>query len=769
MDSTGTNSRRSFEHLQYLDSHRDTTETGEELDLRKLIPILRRRLKLIVTIFAIVIISTIIITLSSMPIYQAKTKVLLALGTSRTGGGLIGGEIPLVAEYFETWDIERNLQTQIDIIKSRPIMEETSRRLGLSLIKNGKKNRNRNGKKNGNNKKNELSPERELAMNVRILSGIIGVQTNRSSNIVTLICNWPDPDVARDIVNTVSQTYIDESRKLNQEIAATARRFVEEQLIVARQELNKSDESLKKFKEKSGITNLEIEVREKVRQAAEWETQYNVMDASLRNAQARLSEVRAQISRENPSFISGSTITENPVVASQKLKLSELELKKASLMEEFGPKHPDIISINDQIKAIHSSLNKSVKEVVSSRVKSTNPVYQKLLTDYSGLQAEIFGINAALEALASKLERSRIDFSTLPAKEYTLANLERSNEVALKTYMILLEKLQNFKIAEASKLGNAQIIEPALTPEFPIKPQKLRNIAVGIVLGILLGLLGAFAMEYIDDTVKSQEDLESVTQLPMLGLVPLLKEDQLSKLFTGEKDATVATDSFRMIRANVRFFSLDRPLKTLLITSALPGEGKSTITVNLAHAFAQSDKKVLIIDSDLRNSHIHKFCKLSRTPGLTNVLVEDLSINEAIRTTGIENLEVISGGVFSPNPVELLDSQKMHQLIEQLKLRYDMIIFDTPPIGTLPDAIVLSSIMDGVLLVTSAGQTPRGALKRVVRTLAMSGARTIGAILNKLDYKKHDYYYYYYYHYNYERRGESEESSQKRQHKRHKK
>lgn len=747
----------------FLQERREPMETGEELDLRKLIPVLRRRVMFILTVFAAVVVFTIITTLLSTPIYQARTKVLLALG-SKQGQTLGGGDIPLVAEYFETWDIERNLQTQIDIIKSRPIMEETARRLGISLMPGGKKN----GSTNGEGNKNGMTPAEEFAMDVRILTGIIGVQSARNSNIVNLTVDWPDPEIARDIANTVAQAYIDESRKLNQEVAATARRFIEEQLIISKQELNKTDEALRKFKEKSGIADLKTEVAEKVRQVAEWESQYNTTNASLRNAQARLAEVRAQISREDPSFISAATISENPVVAHDKLKLAELQVKRASLTEEFGPKHPEIVSIDDQINQIQASMNKSLKQVVSSKVRSTNPLYQKLLTDYASIQADVFGLNAALDALSAKMEQSRLDFSTLPGKEYNLANLERANEVALKTYLILLEKLQNFKVAEASKLGNAQIIESALTPDFPIKPRKMRNIAVGALLGIFLGLLGAFALEYLDDTVKNQEDLETLVRVSTLGIVPLMKPEDLQRIFSGEKDMTIPTDSFRMLRSNVRFFALDQPLKTLMVTSAIPGEGKSTVVYNLAVAFAQTEKKVLIIDADLRNSALHRFCKLSRTPGLTNAMVEDMPLGEVIRATGVPNLSIITGGATSPNPVELLESKKMHRLMEQLKAQYDIIIIDTPPVGTLPDGMVLATTLDGVLIVASAGQTPRGALQRTIRALSMGKSRILGAVLNKLDYKKHDYYYYYYYYYSYGQSGEGELAG-KHRHKHHRK
>lgn len=757
MDSNGMIERQMPDRPQFLEDFRGTGDTSEEIDFRKLIPVFRRRMKIIVAVFLAVIILTIVISYLNTPIYCARTKVMLALGTKSTQRN---EEIPLMTEYFETWDVERNLHTQMEIIKSRPIMEEAAKRLNEIMESNGRSNGKKNGKKKNNN-----------SISAGALLGMIGVQTLKDTNIVIISAEGPDPEIARDGANIVSQTYIDETRKMNQEVSATVRKFIEEQLVVARGELNKTDQAVRSFKEKRGIADLDAAIQAKVTQAAELETRYNELNGTLKSTQAKIAEVRSQIGKEDPKVIGSTSIVENPIVSNLKSKLTELEIKKSSLLEEYGEKHPEVIAINTEIKATRDSLNKSVKEIVGGKGITTNPLYQKSLIDYADLQAEAYGLNASLDALSQKLAEKNHDFATLPGLQFNLANLQRANEVALKTYMILLEKLQNYKIAEASNLGSAHIIETATTPQSPVKPNKPKNVMYGALLGLFLALVGAFALEYFDDTVKNQEDLETVIHLTTLGIVPLLPQDDMGRIFSGEKDMTVAADSFRVLRSNVRFFSLDKPLKTLMVTSAIPGEGKSTMVYNLAISFAQSEKKVLIIDADLRNSALHRFCNLSRAPGLTNILVEDMRLDEAIRPTGAANLDIISGGITSPNPVELLDSQKMHKLIEQLKSRYDIILFDTPPLGTLPDAMVLSTMLDGTLIVASAGQTPRGALQKTVRSLGMGKSRIIGTALNKLDYRKHDYYYYYYYyHYSYDRRGQGDDAPDRhRRHHRNKK
>jgi polysaccharide biosynthesis transport protein len=721
-----------------FDERRESPDSDGELNLKDIIVVLRRRKWFIGIVFGVVFVLTVIITFLSTPIYQARTKLLISTsGRSSGAGGGGSDEIPLM-EYYMTWDAQRNLETQIEIMKSRPVLEEVSRRLKLA---------DRIVRKNGNRKKSREELESSIA---KMLAGVIGVESKRNADVISIKAQWPDPELARDLANTTADVYIEESRKLNQEVAASARRFVEEQLTVSKLELDNAERAMRRFKEKTGITDLKEEIKEKVSQAAKVEAQAIDTEAALRSARAKLGEIREQIRKSDPSFISGTTISNNPIVLGQQQRIAELEVKKAGLLEEFGSKHPEVISVDNQIASAKSSIKKSMADIVSSRVKAPNPLYLQLYSAFAETQAQVFGLEATLSAFNNVIDMNRREFTTLPRKEQDLANLERGREVAAKTYMMLLEKYQNLRIAEVSKLGNARVIETAETLNAPIKPRKQQNLLMGMLLGLFLGCLGAFGLEYLDDTVKNQDDLEGLVRLPTLGAIPLFKEDELEKIFSPQGGTPEATDGFRMIRSNVRFFALDRPLSTIMVTSAVPGEGKTTITVNLAVASAQGEKKVIIIDADIRKSSLHKYFKLPRTPGLTNILAEDLDLASAIQHTSIASLDLISGGSTSPNPVELLESQRMQKLLAELKKRYDYIIIDTPPMGTMPDAVVLSSTMDGVLLVVAANATPKPQLQKMIRILTFSKARVLGTILNKIDYRKHgDYYYYYSYRYKY--------------------
>ena len=271
------------------------------------------------------------------------------------------------------------------------------------------------------------------------------------------------------------------------------------------------------------------------------------------------------------------------------------------------------------------------------------------------------------------------------------------------------------------------------------------------MLGLLGGLGLVFFFEYIDNTIKNQEDVESVVRLPFLGVIPSFKGDEnevaSSDLFVHEFPKSSVTESCRVIRTNITYSSPDRRIKRLLITSASPQEGKSTAAVNLGIIFAQGDKKVLIVDTDMRRPRIHKaFGISSGRPGLTNLIMGESTMDEVIADTGIPGVSVIPCGPIPPQPAELLGARHMEELAAELDARFDWVIFDSPPVVAVTDAVVLSRMVDGVILVVKAGKTTRDLVLKAKRQLTDVGAPILGTVLNDFDMKAGGYRYYYYYH-----------------------
>ena len=292
-----------------------------------------------------------------------------------------------------------------------------------------------------------------------------------------------------------------------------------------------------------------------------------------------------------------------------------------------------------------------------------------------------------------------------------------------------------------------RVAQPAVLPTRPIGPSTLRNAALAAVLGLLVAVGIVALLEYLDDVVKTPETLREVTGLATLGAVSTFKNQpqQRADLFLAAHPRSPLVEAYRLVRANLQFATLDRPWRTLLITSAGPGEGKSTTTANLGVALAQTGKRVLVMDADLRRPNLHKLFDVSNSHGLTTLLLADgVELENPLRPTEVENLWLLPSGPLPPDPAELLASRRMKALLERLTSLFDVVIVDTPPVLAVADPIVLAAEVDGTMLVVDTQRTRVEAARRAVEALQKSGTRVLGAVLNKLSKRSGQYYSYYY-------------------------
>ena len=295
------------------------------------------------------------------------------------------------------------------------------------------------------------------------------------------------------------------------------------------------------------------------------------------------------------------------------------------------------------------------------------------------------------------------------------------------------------------------VVDPATPPDAPSSPRVLLNTLLAALVGLLLALGIAFTMEYLDDTLKSSEDVEAATGLPTLGTVLKMKGDkgrsQIYRLATLLYPRGPAAEAYRTLRTNLEFASVDEPVKTLLVTSSIPSEGKTTTSGNLAVAFAQAGRTVILVDGDLRKPGVHRLFDLPNVSGLTSLLrSDDVAVDDVAQATEEGRLRIVATGPLPPNPAELLGSHRMQTILERLTAAADLVVVDSPPLQAVADAAILASITDGTLLVIDAGRTRRAAAGRGREALAKSGARVLGAALNRLSQRaRSDYVYYDYY------------------------
>jgi non-specific protein-tyrosine kinase len=308
------------------------------------------------------------------------------------------------------------------------------------------------------------------------------------------------------------------------------------------------------------------------------------------------------------------------------------------------------------------------------------------------------------------------------------------------TYAQLLTNLQQ------SSTNFLQVVEEAQTPTSPVGSGTLTNVLLAAAIGLVLSGGAAFVLEYLDDTIKSAEDVQQVMGLTTLGGVARIDgDDYTSKLITVTQPRSPTSEAYRMLRTNLQFSEVDRPLQTLLVTSANPEEGKSLTAANVAVVLAQAGRHVTLVDADLRRPTQDTIFKLNNARGLTTILLDTaVTLADVVQNTPIENLKVMTSGPVPPNPSELLGSKRMGYLIEALQKQSDLIIFDSPPVLAVADASVLATRLDGVLLVVDAGHTRRPLARRAVAALQAVNAHVLGVMLNRVDTKAKGYGYYYY-------------------------
>jgi len=454
-----------------------------------------------------------------------------------------------------------------------------------------------------------------------------------------------------------------------------------------------------------------------------------------------------RLSQQPEMVDSMPAIVSNQVIQELKSQYVALTGEYYNLSNKYGKEHPKMVRL--------SAAMKGIKKKIAQEVKKT---LQSVETEYRVALAEEKSIREAME------EKKREALS-LNNKQIGYNSLKREMETSRSLYESLLKRVKEAGLTEGLEATNIMVVDPARVPDHPVKPRKARNVLLAIIVGLTLGVGMAFFFEYLDNTINTPDELERYFKVPFLGVVSKFKIDVPSEeIIVHSNPKSNVAEGFRTIRTNLLFSSPDVEKKHILITSALPRDGKTLQSVNIAVSFAQMGKKVLLVDADMRKARLHEIFNLERSPGLSEYLVGNESRPQPTEITG---LEVLTAGRSSPNPSELLGSKRMKELLESERAKddFDMIIIDSPPVLSVADAVILSAVADGVVLLVNAGSTPRPAIQRAIQQLSDVEAKLIGCVLNDMDFEKESYYYSYYYRYKkyYDHYyGEEEEGKEKR-------
>jgi capsular exopolysaccharide synthesis family protein len=445
----------------------------------------------------------------------------------------------------------------------------------------------------------------------------------------------------------------------------------------------------------------------------------------------------------------------------------DIELKTKAATQALSWLETQLIEVKKKLEDSEMALNNFIQEYKIVNVPELEERAEGLIDSLKSKQAELereiveaskrykekhpkmIRLNSELEQVKEKIEEETKNFLSLQAKTVEYNVLKREVESNRSLYEALLKRAKETDVAEKLETTNLRIIDFAQIPRVPISPNRRRDISVAGFLSICLGIGLVFFLEYLDSTLKTSEEIELYINLPFLGYAPSAKKEAKSEIETDllsyHKPLSTITEAYRQIRTSIIFASPeDRPLKTLLITSSIPKEGKTLIAVNLATVFSQTNEKVVIIDADMRKPRLYKTFKIENRKGLSSFLAGTSPLEETIRSTFIPNLSIITSGPLPPNPAELLTSKKLFNLLEELKSKFNRIILDSPPVLAVADTAILANITDGTILVIRAGFTNYKNILSAKQKLLDSKAKIIGTILNRVEIKKKEYYYYYY-------------------------
>ncbi len=687
-------------------------EETEQLELRDYLTVLQRRRWIVIEVFVVLVAVVAIGSYVQTPVYRATAKLLVE--TQAPPRYSHYEELPLVAAGLEITRA-RSLETHKALIKTRPVIEAVIRQLHL-----------------------DEEPEELLKQ--------LTVETLRDTDVISIHADDPDPQLAANIANSVAENYVLLNQSYTQESAHSASTFLESQLNKVRVELADAEDALEAFKAKTGIVDLAEETKQEINVLGTLQAQLASAGADARAASARADVTRRKLSEQERMKLSATVQKANPVVEELQTELAKLETQRAGLLEEYSEDSQKVAAVEAQIDQIKTQLADALKVVLASTTESTNPVYDALLEQAAMDQADAEAAARRLSALRGAVNRHEARLLDLPVKEKNLARLVRQQTVSDRIYKLLLEKYHEARIAEAMSLSAARLVEPATVPKSPVKPRKKLNIALACVFGLLLGIMLAALVEYLDDTIKDVDDVRRYLHLPVLGSVPRFRAPELT-LISDLGERSSAAEAYRVLRSNITFASVDQPVKTLLVTAATQLEGKTTTVANLGIAMSQEGKKVLLVDTDLRRPALHRMFDLDNTRGLTSTLVGSFALEDVIQPTEIENLSVLTSGPLPPNPAELLNSAKMRELLSELQDQWDIILFDSPPTIMAADAAILASITDGVLFVIEQHNASRRIIAEAINVLQSAKARLLGVALNKWRAEGRGYYYYYYYYY----------------------
>jgi capsular exopolysaccharide synthesis family protein len=703
---------------------------SRESTVTEVLLILRKRKWIILATLIIVFTLALLVSLRTKPQYDATARI--ALG--REDNGNLGFKDVQGSNDAIDWDYTVSMDTQSKILQSD--------RIALEVIKNLQLDQNpafagrpaQPPPKAGSVSVQPVDRGREAAL-LGSFRGTMQVKTVRNTRIIEITFRSPDPALAAAIANNIVSTYIEDNYRTRYESTMQASDWLAKQISDLQQRVETSQEKLVRYQRENGMLGID-EKQNIITQKLD--------DLNKSFTEAQADRITKQAAYETAKMGKLDQLPESAAGMGSSLRQQEaiLRTQYAQLTTTFGPNYPKTLELKNQIDQIERSIQAENQRVLK------------------GLEMTFTTAQAREAMLGRALEQQKFEENQLNERAIEYSILRRDLDANRTLYEGLLQKLKEASVAAGLRSSNVRIVDNARVPTFPVVPNTARNLVMSLLGGLLAAIILALLLEALDTTIRSSEEAQALTGLPSLGFIPHSKflsgsysSQALPRISTPNPSALVAqirpnseiAESFRSLRTSI-LLSAPRRTQTIMFTSPLPQEGKTTTCVNIAIVLAQRGGKILLVDADLRRPGIHRAFGLPNSTGLSNVLAGLDSFENVVQSYSPQsNLFILTTGPIPPQPAELLGSDRMQELVEKFRLSYDQVILDSPPVNLVTDAAVLSPFVDAVFLVVRSAKTSKNALRHAREQLQQIKAPLTGIVVNDTQLYSVDYHYRYYY------------------------
>jgi tyrosine-protein kinase Etk/Wzc len=713
-------------------------EEQDTLNLAEYLWLIRRGKWIILAFVVVSVAISVYITINTEPVYRSSGTFIYKPNNTITRALDMSGGV----SWFE---VETYRNDQIEIINSRSLAEAVADSILrspdsdsiISLLYDGNP---------------PPAPQLRGSL-VGLVRGRSSVSMKKDTDFFVLSATGDTPTAAAALANLVMHTYyrrnLSQARGENREV----REFLQTQMGLIEEQLLADEDSLRRFKERHSMADLDTETTNLVRNLATMQTQAEAARTAVGEAETRAAYYRSRIGDYREGLVGEMTEVNDSRIAQLQEDISTLETARAELLAT-GADSMAVASIDRRLQTRREELTEAImgKASVTFPANPAGPL-DGWMQSLAEAEAERRAQMSRWQALSGAVADMEDSLSGLPELEMRLARLERNRQVSENIYILLRTKYEETRISEVSQIGDVTIVDTAL-PGGKVKPSERRNLIMGLLVGLALGVGTVFLREQLDTSVKSPEDVEQLG-ISVLGVIPRmdLGRKGVRMPVTDTSPRAPASEAYRDLRTSLRFSATEGPMRSLVVTSAGPREGKSMTVANLAVVMAQAGKRVLLVDTDLRRPVMHNIFALKREPGLTEVIADIRSLDDpgVIDSTGVENLSVLTCGRLPHNPAEMVGSGRMRTLARELEERFDIVLLDSPPVAVVTDPIVLSAIADATLVVVMSKLGDKKVLRSAWTKLGRTANNLTGALLNGFDpismYTSYGYYTYRYHYY----------------------